>query len=370
MSSKRGVRKAFTLVELLVVITIIGILIALLLPAVQAAREAARRTQCRNNLKQIGLACHNYEQANKAFPPGIISSLDIPDAATGWNTLGEAAMTTATPSVAGHGTSFLLRIMPFIEGDTLAANWQYKNSISSTVLNTKGYSNLILANTDVPGFYCPTRRNGIRPGTDDVMQPVSSWPWTGGGTDYGGCAGRHAIFGASATGSAAYNYREAQMGNTIVMTVFKVMVNRVQIPDPTGGKILEGVFGAVNKSTTFASMRDGSSNTMLTGEMARITDTSEGILSKDGWVIGGCPTLFTTGEMMGLVGSKYQSVDGIDNTGKMMNNRGAFSPGSQHSGGAHFGLGDGSVRFFSESMDPNVFALMGSMADGYAIDIK
>ncbi len=101
--------RAFTLVELLVVIAIIGLLVALLLPAVQAAREAARRMQCRNNLKQMGLALHNYEGSQRAFPPGIVSRLSDP------NWVMPPGACTDAPNDLGPGWSFFARMLPYLE---------------------------------------------------------------------------------------------------------------------------------------------------------------------------------------------------------------------------------------------------------------
>src|SRR5882757_9906477 len=97
-------RRGFTLIELLVVIAIIAVLIAMLLPAVQAARESARRAHCANNLKQIGLALHNYTTANLVFPPGAI----LDNFADHYDIVAEA-------SSGKQGTSWLLPILPFLE---------------------------------------------------------------------------------------------------------------------------------------------------------------------------------------------------------------------------------------------------------------
>lgn len=331
-------RSAITLVEVVVVILVIGILIALLLPAVETAKTSARRIMCNNQLKQIGLALHNYATANKAIPPGVVCS-PANITATQANPWADAQL----PSKGASGTSWMLLMLPFIEGDTTAKRWNFDYSVT-------GGSNSAIASRDIKGLYCPTRRNGIRLGIDNKMLLVTTW--TGGGTDYGGCAGRHAAF----TLTTGYNLCDA---STYYEPGF--------FPSPFKGKDDDtpdkrwGIFGRVNVSTTFKEITDGLSNTLMIGELQRITDITPG--SKDGWAVGGPATLFTTGAMIRRNGSTVINVS-KPSEGNLLNNGFWGSPGSDHINGANFGMGDGSVRWISSSVDPSIFALFGSMADG------
>ena len=139
-------RSAFTLIELLVVIAIIAVLIALLLPAVQAAREAARRIQCVNNLKQIGLALHNYHGANNTFPLGGVNGYG-----SNWN--GPASC-----------LNWRALILPYIEASTISNAINFGVTITGNSAN--GAQGFTAWMTVVPGFLCPsdsTNGNGFLP---------------------------------------------------------------------------------------------------------------------------------------------------------------------------------------------------------------
>jgi len=174
MSSPRE-RRAFTLVELLVVIAIIGILIALLLPAVQAAREAARRARCKNNLRQIGIALHNYEGTHGTFPPSSTSGLSGPHAA-GPNGAGTKKVTSFDPNTrkvnkpgepTGHCFSWLTLILPFMDQQPLydKINFNY-NTWEDDEAQVLGYSKggtrgretwfMQIAHTEIPALRCPS----------------------------------------------------------------------------------------------------------------------------------------------------------------------------------------------------------------------
>src|SRR5687767_5966317 len=131
-----GKRAAFTLVELLVVIAIIGILVALLLPAIQAAREAARRAQCQNHMKQLGLATLNYETATKKLPPSK------------WLVLNK------NNAPVGHST--LTYLLPYVEEQAIADKWDWDNTWSWPDATKKPNDNATLKETPIATFRCPT----------------------------------------------------------------------------------------------------------------------------------------------------------------------------------------------------------------------
>ena len=184
-------------------------------------------------------------------------------------------------------------------------------------------------------------------------------PWPGGGTDYGGCAGRYPPFKQAGEQIAdmtnTYTAAEHYPTNTVLYPI---------TPANDNGMKRAGIFRGVNISTTFAEIHDGTSNTIMTGELQRITEAPGGVtgvkLSHDGWSVASDSTLFCTSLMFQLTST---AVVPVTTGGKLMNNYYFGSPGSDHAGGAHFGLGDGSVTWVSEDIDADVFALLGSMND-------
>ena len=318
MRRRADTPRAFTLVELLVVIAIIGMLVALLLPAVQSAREAARRMECSNHLKQIGLALHNYAQAFRAFPPGCIAM-----ETTRYDPWTNANATSGTGL---HGTGWMVQVLPFLEQTQVYGNWDFATNV---------LGNAALAQTDIAAFYCPTRRGGLRA---EDMARMPNKAWTGGGADYGGCAGGGNLF---------YN-----------TTPHEWIATDSARDEYWWQSLRRGIFRP-NRSTHFRDIADGTSSTMLVGELQRLSEPAAYRRGQDGWAVGGSATLFTTND---------NEVGGIYQTGGM-NNLFFESPGSDHPGGASFGMADGSVHFISENINAMLFRHLGSMADGQVAQV-
>lgn len=163
MSFRRVASRGFTLVELLVVIAIIGILVALLLPAIQAAREAARRTQCTNKMKQLGLAVLNYESAKKLLPMAYSPNF-------AGNQLYGVCNGSGNPSTGSSNAANGLKnhylftfILPYLEEQAIYDQIDQKLDWYNTTLNSKGFKNHEATAKDIDGFLCPSAEG--RPGT-------------------------------------------------------------------------------------------------------------------------------------------------------------------------------------------------------------
>lgn len=327
----KGFNRAFTLVELLVVIAIIGILVALLLPAVQSAREAARRTQCGNNLRQLALACLNYESANGRFPAAAAMRGVFPG--PNYDVITEARRVNRE-GFRGH--SWIVEILPQIEQQSLYDQWDRDYSVmhNLTVLG--------VPLVDIPSLYCPSRRNTV---VDDQVKMMLEPTFTKGGTDYGASCGA---------------------GNC--------WSNAGQVHIIHGGAmcVLEGGRGAgvviPYRGSKVSQVEDGLSRTLMLGELQRLwaDDPSlskrqiDAARNRDGWYLGGSATAFAAGTMV----STLPNVGDLDDHGGGVNSGQFEHPGSEHPGGANLSMADGSVVFFSENADPLILMALATRAFG------
>ena len=340
-------RYGFTLVELLVVIAIIGILVALLLPAVQAAREAARRSQCRNNVKQLTLATHGHHDTFGALPIGIYNDEErgvaAPETGMGWGA----------------------RVLPFIEETVIADQIDQRVPALAGVNNAWDAENaagdwvnvFAVLRAEMPGaqtriatFVCPSadlpefKEPGTLPQFDDGYA-IASYKACQGPIDDG-------MFFKRGDGavSGTITIPGGELGGAASLTLEKRKFRQVRFKDVT----------------------DGLSKTIALGESAYEVDGSFPM-----WI--GAPrndesVLFKTLHQDGAGRSILPNCGGDlttaypftpDERAPNTSNDCAYS---WHSGGVMFGFGDGSVHFLSLDIDPRLYITLGAIADGEVID--
>jgi prepilin-type N-terminal cleavage/methylation domain-containing protein len=343
MKHKENMKRGFTLIELLVVIAIIAILIALLLPAVQQAREAARRTQCKNNLKQLALALHNYESTHSTFP---MSRITIQNSVNAWSVM----------------------VLPFLEQSALYSRWNFNSSWNNG-------TNLALSSTVLPAWQCPSTPIPTPPPAaqiHDTARDLSNartltWPTATGGlgfADYG------------TTNEVRWSFYES---------------NGMARPSGAG----RGMPGAMARDaiTRVRDITDGLSNTAMISETA-----GRPRHYKKGYRPCGseCDSVDTARNALGGfvldgwgwadIDSVSRSINGSAADGTRTNSTGSSAPFattivgrcgincsnkselySWHIGGVQAALADGSGRFISENIDAGVLAAIFTRAGGEVV---
>ncbi|MCA8987123.1 MAG: DUF1559 domain-containing protein [Planctomycetaceae bacterium] len=313
-------RKGFTLIELLVVIAIIAILVALLLPAVQQAREAARRSSCKNNLKQLGLAMHNYHDTHSVFPYGYD---DAP--------------------VTRKRDTFFHRILPFVE----EANFQDQyESLNLTWVHWYTYD---VAGHPVDVFMCPSEPSGPAVG--------------GGGTDFG-FQGNYVVCAGGGINTSTANDRTI----AVVEDGVSILIDPNIITTDT-----KGMFSTRSR-TKFRDVVDGTSNTLLMSE-AIIRGTTGANWGGAGGYWGGAPHGsygFSTADVpntsypdrvYSCKSTTFPNAPCENGNAGGLSGRYNFAR-SYHKGGVQVVMADGSTRFVSENIDRRTYRYMGIMADG------
>ena len=335
--SHNSSRRGFTLIELLVVIAIIAILVALLLPAVQQAREAARRTQCKNNIKQLILALHNHHDVKQRFPVGtsigrswwanMNASPTFYDAPPGgYATLANGAQSSYP--LEGPCYTWAFYIFPYMEQTNIyqqmdptklsgAWPWWY--------MMTDGKS---LVGTPLPAYMCPSDPNSFAPWVDP--------------------------------GNAAYKAAVSSYLGVIGTHTYKVAPTS-SFPDPRGGTFLNriGQDGMlyVNSKTNFRDCTDGTSNTLMIGERSVPDGREYGWIvaawGADGYGFGVADCLLGMEERFSTAAGHSQPPS-YYKPGKKNVYEDMYHYWSNHAGGSQFGMVDGSVQFLNYNVDKTV----------------
>jgi len=364
----RRLEKGFTLVELLVVIAIIGILVALLLPAIQAAREAARRTQCRTNLKNIGLAILNHVDTRKVFPTGGTTWGALVEDYTEGYAPGDDPSKGQLVDTERMGLGWGFQILPFLEEQSL------HNVRSSADMRA----------TVVPLYNCPSRRNVTkntngsvltdygsaqpctkRLATDAVPIDVANEYPNGALKDWGGvysCActgtGGGAVKSSSEEGAVLGPPPQPNgvYDGVIVRSAFQPVTY-----DPFSLKLV-GKFNHAPRATKIAQITDGTSKTMMIGEKYIRQDLYLGGTSSDdtGWTDGWDPDVMRSTGIPPLQDASTDRLTDPNAQPPMGTAWWEFHFGAAHPSGFNCVFADGSVHSINYDIDLNVFNAIGT----------
>ena len=350
--SRDGRRRGFTLVELLVVIAIIGVLVALLLPAVQAARESARRTQCSNNLKQLGIALHNYHDVAGRLPTNI-----------------NHVRTAIVPTEDRNRASHLVNLLPYVEQRAIHDGIDFK--LREPAFGNQVVAGRALKTISVASYRCPSSSHQrANPATNVAF------------TSYAGSIGSQQMESsgkicnlASIVGNGGPIYDDNDDGEDWFNYTYKGDTCNGAGPGNTRSDCpypdrISGPFGRSTWAARFAEVTDGLSNVIAMGE---VRGYCSGFQYTNGWALPEglwfattapinlptCPGEYGVPRNLGVGGSGCQATQNAWNA--------TMGFKSLHPNGAMFVLCDGSVRFLPQNIDHTTYQMLGDRQDGNSI---
>jgi len=316
-------RRGFTLIELLVVIAIIAVLVALLLPAVQQAREAARRSSCKNNLKQLGLALHNYHDTYTKFPQGQFQI----EGANGW-----------------EGNGIMVPLLPYLDQAPLYNQWNFNVTYLSG-------SNVTPSRTKIAAFRCPSDRD---------------YPGAEAGVNYAGCGGASINIWSADSNGVFPRLVSASMASVQDGTSNVIAFSEMLTGDNSQAGVSDSDIVQNGSAPAFANQNFPTAAEILTAEVAcnALSTTGAASLSQNGrhWSSPHpSQARFNTSAPPNWKGRSCAFGGAF---GQAADRNGIYAARSRHTGGVHVTLVDGSVRFVSENIDLLTWQRLGAKDDG------